>query len=370
MSDNHHPQQRGAAVACPGETGPEPACNASRRRLLQGIGASAVLLGMPASLWAMSGSPKDAITPFISKDELAAKLAAEFKLPLADVRAALRSAEFAPDIIRRMQTPYESRPYTDYRPLFVNDRLAGLGHAYLLKHRDLFAETEKKYGVEKEIIAAILGMETHYGVNRGRDSVLGSLYTLAAGYPRRADFFRSELGHFLLLCQEEKLNPEDPVGSYAGAFGTTQFIPSSYRHFAVDADGDGKRDVWDSPADIIASVANYFHEHQWEAGKPVAYWLPQAYADQPAALREQAEKGFKSWKTVADFTPMLTGLPDTWSQDDKATIIDMQTSHGRKLALVHYNFYVITRWNRSYNYAMAITELAALLDCKLCRTGW
>lgn len=368
MPDNKYPQQRGADSACTGNT--EPVCNTSRRRLLLGISASAVLLGMPASLRAMTDSPGDAIEPFISKDDLAAKLAAEFKLPLENVMTALRSAEFSPGIIRRMQTPYESRPYADYRPLFVNDRLAGLGHAYLLKQRNLFAETERKYSVEKEIIAAILGMETHYGVNRGKDSVLGALYTLASGFPRRADFFRSELGHFLLLCQEEKLRPEDPVGSYAGAFGTTQFIPSSYRHFAVDADGDGKRDVWDSPADIIASVGNYFHEHKWEAGRPLALWLPKAASSQPHMLRKQAEMGFKDWKTVADFSGKLSGLPDTWSKDDKVTVINMQTSRGPKLALVHYNFYVITRWNRSYNYAMAITELAALLGCKLCRTGW
>jgi len=365
MSDTKHPQQRGIDNACP-----DNSHDASRRRLLLGLGASAAMLGMPAPLLAMGAAPVESITPFISKDDLAVKVAAEFKLPLTEVKEALRTAEFSPSIIRRMQTPYESRPYTDYRPLFVNDRLAGLGHAYLLKHRDLFEQTEKTYGVEKEIIAAILGMETHYGVNRGKDSVLGSLYTLASGFPRRADFFRSELGHFLLLCKEEKLKPEDPLGSYAGAFGTTQFIPSSYRHFAVDADGDGRRDVWDSPADIIASVGNYFHEHRWEAGKPVAMWLPESYASQPGALRKQAEKGFKDWKTVADFAGHLPELPDAWSKDDKVTIIDMQTSRGRKLALVHYNFYVITRWNRSYNYAMAITELAALLGCKLCRTGW
>ena len=362
MSDHKYPQNCGSDNACP-----EDACNASRRRLLQGISASVALLGMPGLLSAMGGKAandiKD-IAPFISNDELAAKLASEFKLSQASVKAALSKAEFIPSIIQRMQTPYEARPYAEYRPLFVNDRLAGLGKSYLLQHKKLFAENEKKYGVEPEIIAAILGMETHYGRSRGKDSVLSALYTLAAGYPRRADFFRGELGHFLLLCDEEKLSPEKPVGSYAGAFGTTQFIPSSYRHFAVDADGDGRRDVWDSPADIIASVANYFHEHHWQAGKPLAFWL-----EPTIALEAQAKKGFKDWKTVADFSKHLPKLPEIWSQDDKVTIIDMQTSRGRQLALVHYNFYVITRWNRSYNDAMAITELAELLGCKQCRTS-
>lgn len=363
MSEIKHPQHSGIDSACPAPG------DASRRRLLLGMAASLILLCMPSQLLAMGGGPKSDITPFISKDELAEKLAGEFKLPLKDVKSALNHAKFSPGIIRRMQTPYESRPYAEYRPLFVNDRLEGLGKAYMLKHHGLFARVEKQYGVEREIIAAILGMETHYGVNRGKDSVLGALYTLAAGYPRRADFFRSELGHFLLLCQEEKLRPQDPLGSYAGAFGTTQFIPSSYRHFAVDADGDGKRNVWDSPADIIASVGNYFHEHHWEAGKPVALWLPGPSAKQPQALRAQAEKGLKDWKSVADFARYLPELPAAWSDDDKVTIIEMQTRHGKRLALVHYNFYVITRWNRSYNYAMAITELADRLGCALCDTG-
>ncbi|MDQ6972284.1 MAG: lytic murein transglycosylase B [Mariprofundaceae bacterium] len=347
---------------------PNDVHRATRRHLLQGMGASLALLGMPGALAAMGSTAKADIKPFTSVDEIAAKLAKEFKLSPQYVQSALGKAEFVPSIIRRMQTPYESRPYTDYRPLFVNDRLAGLGKQYLQQHRKLFTATEKKYGVEAEIIAAILGMETHYGRSRGKDSVLSSLYTLASGYPRRADFFRSELGHFLLLCQEEKFSPEKPLGSYAGAFGTTQFIPSSYRHFAVDADGDGHRDVWDSTPDILASVGNYFHEHRWKAGKPVALWLPQPVSRQAYSLREQAKKGLKNWKTVADFSKDLPALPEAWSSDDKVTIIEMETRRGRELALVHYNFYVITRWNRSYNYAMAITELSDLLGCELCQT--
>ena len=360
MPDPKHPQQSGSAIPCP-----DTVSDASRRRLLiKGVTASAALLCMPGALFAMGGTAKNEATPIVSMDQLAAKLASEFNLSQADIKAALSKAEFTPSVIRRMETPYEAKPYAEYRPLFVNDRLAGLGKSYLLEHRALFAENEKKYGVERQIIAAILGMETHYGRSRGKDSVLNSLYTLAVGYPRRADFFRSELGHFLLLCREEKISPEKPIGSYAGAFGTTQFIPSSYRHFAVDANGDGRRDVWDTPADIIASVANYFHEHKWQADKPVAHWLPPT-----PALDTQAKMGLRDWKTVADFSAHLPTLPKAWHSDDKATIIEMQTSRGRQLALVHYNFYVITRWNRSYNYAMAITELAALLGCKLCRTS-
>ncbi|MDX8391786.1 MAG: lytic murein transglycosylase B [Mariprofundaceae bacterium] len=354
MLDNPHPEISGP--------------NASRRRLLQGITASLALLSAPGIVSAMGKAPATDINPFASKRELAEKIAAEFKLSPEVVRSALAHAEFKPSIIRRMQTPYESRPYAEYRPLFVNKRLTSLGEDYMHQHKKIFAQTKKKYAVGHEIIAAILGMETHYGRSRGKDSVLSALYTLAAGYPRRADFFRGELGHFLLLCKEEGLRPQEPLGSYAGAFGVTQFIPSSYRHFAVDADGDGKRDVWESPQDIIASVGNYFHEHRWQDGKPVALWLPLPPSRQPHMIKEQAKKGLKNWKKLAELKKHLPDLPEMWSDDDKISVVEMETSRGKEFALLNYNFYVITRCNRSYNYAMAITELAERLGCKLCKT--
>lgn len=363
MSDHSLPQYSGAGAACTPDT-----CDISRRRLLQGMATSLALLGMPGLLFAAAADSAKGIHPSISADELATKLAAEFRMPLASVKSTLAGAQFVPSVIQRILTPYEARPYAEYRPLFVNKQLAALGKRYLREHKALFAKSEKTYGIEPEIIAAILGMETRYGNNIGNDSVLNSLYTLAVGYPKRADFFRRELGNFLLLCQEEKLNPEKILGSYAGAFGTTQFMPSSYRHFAVDADGDGRRDVWHSTADIIASVANYFHKHHWQPGKPVAHWLPMATSRHVPALEAQAELGLRNWKTVANFSAYLPNLPSAWHKDDKVTIIEMQPGSGRELALVHYNFYVITRWNRSYNYAMASTELAWLLGCKLCRT--
>ena len=339
----------------------------TRRTLIKGMAATALLFGMPGGIRAMGGMPKGAAEALVSREEMSKKIAAETGLSRKAVAQALAAASFRPDIIRRIKTPYESKPYADYRPLFVNRKLSGLGREYLLRHHKIFTAAERKYGVEREIIAAILGMETRYGRNRGRDKVLDSLYTLAAGYPRRADFFRGELGHFLLLCNEEHLNPAEQTGSYAGAFGTTQFIPSSYRHFAVDADGDGKRDVWDSPADIIGSVANYFHEHHWQSGRPVAQWLPKSALLQHA-LRKQAKKGLKDWLTLADLRRKLPRLAADWQDDDKVTLIEMSPAGGKRLALVHYNFYVITRWNRSYNYAMAVTELADMLGCKRCDT--
>ena len=313
----------------------------------------------PSTLWA--GNARQA-----ERDLLVHQLSEETGLSAKSIAPIIEQAVFDESIITRIKTPYESRSYAKYRPFFVHQKLARKGEAYMQKHADIFAACEKKYGVQKEIIAAILGMETRYGTYHGKDAVVSSLFTLATGYPRRAKFFRKELGELLLLCQEEGLNPLTFKGSYAGAFGTTQFIPSSYRAYAVDADGDGKRNVWDSPADIINSVANYFHRHGWDESQPLAHWLPAK--KQPATLRQQAEKGFKQWHQLGEIRHLLPPLDHRWQNDAKVTLIHMKTQQGEQLALVHYNFYVITRWNRSYNYAMAITELAELMHCQACKT--
>jgi len=331
-----------------------------QRTLLLGM-ASLTLPGIAIAVATKSGP----IVPLTSKAKLAAQLKAEFNLPDTVIHPILAKAVFTPSVIERMQRPYEARPYAQYRPLFVNKRLSNLGEDYISKHKTIFAEVEKKYGVQPEIIAAILGMETRYGKSRGRDRVLDALYTLSTGYPRRANFFRKELGNFILLCQEEHLQPDQVIGSYAGAFGTTQFIPSSYRAYAVDADGDGKRDVWNSTADTISSVGNYFHRHGWDASRPVAQWMP--HLPQTAALEYLRKSGMRDWKKLKEIRKDLPALPSGWKDDDRVSLIEMDTKTGRRTALIHYNFYVITRWNRSYNYAMAATELAAMLGCKLCK---
>ncbi len=313
------------------------------------------------------GSSPSSIVPKISRAELAAQLKAEFNLPETVTDPILNEAKFSPSIIERMQRPYEAKSYAQYRPLFVNNRLASMGRTYISENSAIFAQAMKRYGVQAEIIAAVLGMETRYGRNRGRDRVLDALYTLSTGYPRRSAFFRKQLGNFILLCQEEHLQPDKVIGSYAGAFGTTQFIPSSYRAYAVDADGDGKRDVWNSPADIINSVGNYFHIHGWDASRPVARWMPRL--PQAAALEDLRKSGMRDWKKLKEIRKYLPALPPVWKDDDRVTLIEMDTKTGRRTALIHYNFYVITRWNRSYNYAMAITELAGMLGCERCKPG-
>jgi len=326
-----------------------------------GLSTLALMLPMPVAALARTME-----IPVTSKKLLIARLATQTRIPVAEIESILADAQFVPSIIERITTPYESKPYAVYRPLFVTPGMDKSGREYLAEQRDVFTAVEAKYQVESEIIAAILGLETRFGRNKGNDRILDSLYTLASGYPRRSDFFLRELGEFLLLSREEHLDPEKVLGSYAGAFGATQFIPSSFRAYAVDEDGDGKRDVWNSVPDIIGSVANYFHRHGWEHGRPVAFWLHGGKNTYNGKIRARAEAGFNSWTPLAEIRHKLPKLPGIWQDDDKVALIEMQTEHGQRIALIHYNFYVITRWNRSYNYAMATTEVASMFGCKTC----
>jgi len=332
----------------------------TRRHLMfYGSAALATASVLPALAFSADSFPSD-------RTDLIRKLHDETGLDTSFIESAINEAEFDETIIKRIKTPYESKSYAKYRPLFVHQSLADKGAAYLKEHQKIFEQAHEKYGVQPEIIAAILGMETRYGHYKGKDRVLDALFTLATGYPRRANFFRNELGHFLLLCREEKRIPTEIKGSYAGAFGTTQFIPSSYRGYAVDADGDGRRDVWESPADIINSVAHYFHRYGWDEQRPVAHWLDKM--PQKVFFAKMLRDETKKWRSLAEVrkhAPLK--LPETWQDDDQVALIQRVTDKGKRTAIVHRNFYVITRWNRSYNYAMAITELAHMLDCSLCK---
>ncbi|RMG91444.1 MAG: lytic murein transglycosylase B [Zetaproteobacteria bacterium] len=294
-------------------------------------------------------------------ENLVRQLARQTSLPSSHIRNVLLKARYTPSIIHRIQQPYESKPYVEYRQLFLTESMRRQGQAFLLKHAEVLQQQWNIYHVEKEIITAILGMESRFGRNTGRDRILDALFTLTTGYPRRSEFFREQLGEFLLLCQEENLDPLAVRGSYAGAFGATQFIPSSFRAYAVDADRDGKRNVWDSVPDITASIAHYFRQHNWRQGRPIACWLP--FMPEMSA---RANIGIKRFSRLVTLKNYLPSIPTTWSDDDEVAIITLQRSTGPAMVLVHRNFYVITRWNRSYNYAMAVAEMASMLGCSHC----
>ncbi len=272
----------------------------------------------------------------------------------AELRLILRQARKQPDILRAMSAQASSpRPWYRYRPSFVNpERIAG-GVRFWNRYAELLARAEREYGVPAEIIVATIGVETVYGSYTGSHRVLDALTTLAFDSPRRADFFRGELEQFLLLVHEGVLDPLRMRGSYAGAMGVPQFLPSSFRNYAVDFDGDGMRKLWDGAADSIGSVANYYRSFGWQAGRPIA--VPaRVEGEGYAALAEQGiEPRFDANALAqAGVTPTADIGADT------AAMLVLAGEGGNEYWLGLNNFYMITRYNRSVNYAMAVFQLA------------
>jgi membrane-bound lytic murein transglycosylase B len=200
-------------------------------------------------------------------------------------------------------------------------------------------------------------VETRYGGHMGRYRVVDALATLAFRYPPRSKFFRSELKHFLLLTREENISPIEPVGSYAGAMGLGQFMPSSYREYAVDFDGDSKRDIWTNPVDAIGSIAHYLKRHGWVTGKSIAHKTSLS-SSVPASL---LEKGYKPSLLREELVAAGLSLKNVPEGTDKLALISLTQQEGEEYWITRQNFYSITRYNHSRMYAMTIKQLAELI---------
>jgi len=227
----------------------------------------------------------------------------------------------------------------------------------------VLARAEQTYGVPAEVITAIVGVETFYGRNTGSHRAIDALSTLAFDYPRRAAFFRGELKHFLLLARDLGVSPLAPKGSFAGALGVPQFMPGSYRNFAVDFGGDGRVDLWTDPADIVGSVANYLARHDWHRGQPVLLRasLP---ADDLGVVLRRLDGGLSERRALEDWTRdgvSANGAPEGFAADPVGVLLlEEKTADGEAASywIACHNFYVITRYNRSRLYAAAVWELA------------
>jgi len=265
--------------------------------------------------------------------------------------------QFRDDIIARMTRPAERvLVWHEYRDIFLDRQRIEGGVAFWQEHADTLARAEQVYGVPPEIIVAIIGVETRYGRITGRDVVMDALTTLAFDFPRRADFFRSELEHYLLLTREEQINPLTLKGSYAGAMGIAQFMPSSYRAYAIDFSGDGRRDLWNNPVDAIGSVASYLAEHGWQRNGRVTVdaTLDNAQvADLTSNGLNRPQRSLRDWQTQG-VRPQITGPDEALA----ANLLAFEAQWGTWYQLTFNNFYVITRYNRSRLYAMAVYELA------------
>jgi len=245
-------------------------------------------------------------------------------------------------------------PWYEYKDIFLTDRRIELGVEFWINNYDLVSSISEEYGIAAEIIVSILGIETYYGRYTGNYSVLDSLYTLAFAYPPRSQFFLRELENFLLLTREEGIDPFLINGSYAGAMGNSQFISSSYRAYAVDGDGDGKRDLWKSWPDIISSICNYFLIHGWKKDAPILQ-----RASFPDAIDVEIEgNSINLNHTIGSLIAKGFVFSSDLALDSPATSVVLNGEEGVEYWVGFNNFYVITRYNRSEKYAMAAYQLA------------
>lgn len=284
-----------------------------------------------------------------------ARMVADHGFDEQAVRAVLARAEYKQSIIDAMTRPAEKTlTWKEYRQIFLKEKRIQGGRDFMREHAAIFDRAEEKYGVPREIITAVIGVETRYGSNKGSYRVIDALATLGFDYPPRARFFEKQLEHAFLLAREQGLDVAELTGSYAGAMGYGQFIPSSYRDFAVDFDGDGVADIWNNVEDAIGSVANYFHRHKWNTGAPVAHPVTLSQAVEDSVINDSlAPKhdatALRSWGVQ---------LPDSVYGSEPAALIKYNGAEGEEYWAGWYNFYVITRYNHSRLYAMAVYQLS------------
>jgi membrane-bound lytic murein transglycosylase B len=269
-----------------------------------------------------------------------------------ELKSIFAEAEKQDRIIELMMKPAEGKPWYQYRKIFLTDKRARAGVEFWAEHADILDKASEKFGVDPEIIVAIIGVETFYGRRTGSISVLNALATLGFDYPPRSKFFSKELREYLILARDEGWKAEEPKGSYAGAMGMGQFIPSSYRNYAVDFSGDGKRDLWNSE-DAIGSVANYFKRHGWRKGEGVA--VPAlARGDQVERLKTDMKPSY-SLREMSSHGVRPRNLPDS---DGPFSLVALELEKGHEYWIGQKNFYVITRYNHSPLYAMAVYQLS------------
>jgi membrane-bound lytic murein transglycosylase B len=296
----------------------------------------------------------------VDVDNFVKKVSAKNNLNEQSVREILSHAQRQQSIIDAMNRPAEKqKKWFEYRAIFLKDKRINQGVNFWNKHKTTLTKVSNESGVPIEIIVAIIGVETYYGGNKGHYKVLDALYTLAFDYPKRSKFFTKELEQFLVLAEKENISATETQGSYAGAMGFGQFMPSSYLMYAKDYDLDGQRDLIDNIDDAIASVANYLKAHGWKNEQAIIY-------------QASANKGFKPLKkqalkpslTIKELKEMGYTTDQKLVDDEYITLIQLQQKNHKEYWFGLHNFYVITRYNHSEMYAMAVYQLALAIKSK------
>ena len=271
------------------------------------------------------------------------------------IRDVLGRAKYQQSIIDAISRPAERRlNWGEYRAIFIEQRRINQAIQFWKEHQETLLRAQDVYGVPPEIVLAIMGVETRFGRITGNYRVLDALSTLGFDYPKRADFFLGQLGDYFRLARQEGVEPGVLKGSYAGAMGYGQFIPSSFLAYAVDFDGDQQRDIWGNPVDAIGSVANYFARHGWRVGEPiVSDVLLNGHVDS-----EWFNKSLKPELTLGEWRQRGVIAKSQIADDQLATLMRMSSDQGDQYLLGLHNFYVITRYNHSRLYANAVRELS------------
>jgi len=301
------------------------------------------------SVQAADLSQRDDVKQFIKK------MVSEHQFDKEQLQQWFAKAELKPKIIAAISRPAEkSKPWHEYRKIFIQASRIEKGVSFWNKHEDALNRAEKEYGVPPHIITAIIGVETRYGEYKGNYRVMDALATLGFDYPKRSRFFKSELEHYLLLTRDEGVDPFSITGSYAGAMGIPQFISSSYRHYAVDFDGDGIRDLWNNPVDAIGSVANYFKKHGWQADQDVV--LPTMVTGK--AYQKLIKRGLKPHTPLGEFADYGLTFETNDDKTASASLVELEQVNNKEYWIALNNFYAITRYNHSALYAMAAHQLS------------
>jgi len=268
----------------------------------------------------------------------------------------LGKAEIKQTIIKKISTPAEKKlTWAEYRKIFMTKERIEAGTTFWLENREMLERIRKETGVSVGMMVGIIGVETYYGRITGKDRVIDALATLAFDYPPRAKFFRNELVQFLILTREEELDATLPLGSYAGAMGRPQFMPSSFRAYAVDATGDGKRDIWNNWADVAGSVANYFVEHGWRTAEEVTSQA--TLSDRWKGPAPEPRNTLKINDTVESLSNKGVVFATDLCADSKGELLTYEGDDGTEHWVGFHNFFVITKYNRSVMYALAAHQL-------------
>jgi membrane-bound lytic murein transglycosylase B len=288
------------------------------------------------------------------------ELEQEQQFTKAELNAIFKGVTIKRKVLVLMDTQWEAKPYYQYRPRFVTRSVIKKAKKKLKKYKHILDRIEEEIGVDREVVIAIWGIESRFGKHSGSFNVFQTLNTLFDAYPRRSEFFRRQLLEFLILCKENNYNPRTIKGSYAGAFGQTQFIPSSFRKYAVSFDGDERRDVFGSIQDILASIANYLHFFNWTLHAPLYADIgPVLKGSEVIKANNKGRKGAVDYLTVQKEQSIALPIPP---EKRPLTIIglekDPKKGGGTRYIAGYPNFQAITEWNHSNRYAMAVSELA------------